>query len=70
MIKDQFMMNISDVPKVGGLKEEDGWVDMQVQFLIDKASNGSEDFLLGWTVLPPGAMHDSCLLYTSPSPRD
>ena len=58
MIKDQFMMNISDVPKVGGLKEEDGWVDMQVQFLIDKASNGSEDFLLGWTVLPPGAMHD------------
>ena len=52
MIKDQFMMNISDVPKVGGLKEEDGWVDMQVQFLIDKASNGSEDFLLGWTVLP------------------
>ena len=31
---------------------------MQVQFLIDKASNNSEDFLLGWTVLPPGAMHD------------
>jgi len=58
MIKDQFMINISDVPKVGGLKEEDGWVDMQVQFLIDKASNGSQDFLLGWTVLPPGAMHD------------
>ena len=31
---------------------------MQVQFLIDKANNNSEDFLLGWTVLPPGAMHD------------
>jgi hypothetical protein len=46
MIKDQFMINISDVPKVGGLKEEDGWVDMQVQFLIDKASNGSQDFFI------------------------
>jgi hypothetical protein len=25
------------VPKVGGLKRKDGWVDMQVQFLIDKS---------------------------------
>ena len=58
MITDQFVTNLEDIPKVGGLKEEDGWVDMQVQFLIDKASNNSEDFLLGWTVLPPGAMHD------------
>jgi len=26
------------VPKVDGLKRDDGWVDMQVQFLIDKKS--------------------------------
>ncbi len=31
---------------------------MRVQFLIDKATAGSERFLLGWTVLPPGARHD------------
>jgi mannose-6-phosphate isomerase-like protein (cupin superfamily) len=31
---------------------------MQVQFLIDKATAGSDNLLLGWTVLPPGAMHD------------
>jgi len=31
---------------------------MQVQFLIDQATAGSADFLLGWTVLPPGARHD------------
>jgi quercetin dioxygenase-like cupin family protein len=31
---------------------------MQVQFLIDQAKTGTEDFLLGWTVLPPGAHHD------------
>ena len=29
---------------------EDGWVDMQVQFLIDKKSAGA-DHVVGWTVL-------------------
>ena len=31
-----YRTNLRDVPKVGGLKRKDGWVDMQVQFLIDK----------------------------------
>jgi quercetin dioxygenase-like cupin family protein len=31
---------------------------MQVQFLVDKHNAGSEDFLLGWTVLPPRGRHD------------
>jgi quercetin dioxygenase-like cupin family protein len=31
---------------------------MQVQFLVDEARAGSDDLLLGWTVLPPGARHD------------
>jgi quercetin dioxygenase-like cupin family protein len=31
---------------------------MRVQFLVDKASAGSEQLLLGWTVLPPGARHE------------
>jgi mannose-6-phosphate isomerase-like protein (cupin superfamily) len=53
-----FVTNLSQVPLVKGLRRDEGWVDMQVQFLIDKATVGSEDFLLGWTVLPPGAMHD------------
>ena len=39
MITDQFVTNLANIPKVGGLREEDGWVDMQVQFLIDKAQN-------------------------------
>ena len=55
---ERFRTNIAEVPHVGGLREEDGWIDMQVQFLIDKAKTGSENFLLGWTVLPPGARHD------------
>jgi len=55
---ERFHTNLAQVPFVGGLREDEGWVDMQVQFLIDKAGAGSDDFLLGWTVLPPGARHD------------
>ena len=50
--------HLSDVPFVGGLAEDEGWVDMRVQFLLDAAATGADDFLLGWTVLPPGARHD------------
>ena len=47
----------SDVPLVEGLKRDDGWIDMQVQFLIDKKSAGA-DHVVGWTVLKPGASHE------------
>jgi quercetin dioxygenase-like cupin family protein len=53
-----FPINLRDVPMVAGLNRSEGWVDMQVQFLIDKATAGTEGMLLGWTVLPPGARHD------------
>jgi mannose-6-phosphate isomerase-like protein (cupin superfamily) len=53
-----FRTNLKDVPKVGGLKEKDGWVNMQVQFLIDQKTANSDKLLVGWTVLPPGAQHD------------
>ena len=52
-----YRTNIRDVPKVDGLKREDGWIDMQVQFLIDKKSAGA-DHVVGWTVLKPGASHE------------
>ena len=48
-----YRTNMRDVPKVEGLKRKDGWVDMQVQFLIDKKSAGA-DHVVGWTVLKPG----------------
>ncbi|HJR93431.1 MAG TPA: cupin domain-containing protein [Acidimicrobiia bacterium] len=57
-MKDRFRVSRHDVPVEGGLRADEGWVDMRVQFLIDKARAESEDFLLGWTVLPPGARHD------------
>ena len=52
-----YRTNIRDVPKVEGLKRQDGWIDMQVQFLIDKKSAGA-DHVVGWTVLKPGASHE------------
>ena len=53
-----YLTNLRDVPKVEGLKRDDGWVDMQVQFLIDKKSAGA-DHVVGWTVLKPGARHEN-----------
>jgi mannose-6-phosphate isomerase-like protein (cupin superfamily) len=53
-----FRTNRNKVPTVEGLKRDDGWVDMQVQFLIDKKSAGA-DHVVGWTVLKPGARHEN-----------
>jgi quercetin dioxygenase-like cupin family protein len=53
----QFRINRHDVPVERGLRRDEGWIDMQVQFLVDRVKANSEDFLLGWTVLPPGARH-------------
>ncbi len=55
---DRLHLNLADVPLVGGLREDEGWIDMRVRFLIDATSAGTDDFLLGWTELPAGARHD------------
>ena len=55
---ERYRINRSEVPHVRSLREDEGWVSMQVQLLVDEATAGSERFLLGWTVLPPGARHD------------
>ena len=53
-----YRTNVRDVPLVQGLREEDGWIDMQVQFLIDDQTAGTDQLVFGRTVLPPGAKHD------------
>ena len=57
-MSDRIHRNLADVPIVGGLREDEGWIDMRVQFLLDSVQTGADDFLLGWTILPPGARHD------------
>lgn len=49
---------VRDVPLARGLREEEGWVDMHVQFLIDAARAGSDNLVVGRTVLPAGARHE------------
>jgi quercetin dioxygenase-like cupin family protein len=42
----------------GSLKAEDGWVNMNVKFLITRESVGSSQTVFGITIFPPGAKHD------------
>jgi quercetin dioxygenase-like cupin family protein len=48
-----FRTRIEDVALEQGLREDEGWIDMQVQFLIQ-----SPQLLVGRTVLTPGARHE------------
>jgi quercetin dioxygenase-like cupin family protein len=42
----------------GSLKAEDGWVNMNVKFLITRESVGASQTVFGITIFPPGAKHD------------
>jgi quercetin dioxygenase-like cupin family protein len=53
-----YRTRIDEVPLEAGLREDEGWVDMRVQFLIDARAAGSSSLVVGRTVLPPGARHE------------
>ena len=53
-----YRTRIEDVPLEQGLRRDEGWIDMQVQFLIDARAAGSDQLVVGRTVLPPGARHE------------
>lgn len=42
----------------GSLKAEDGWIDMNVKFLITEDTVGAQQTVFGITIFPPGAKHD------------
>ena len=58
MSGDPYRTTIDEVPLEQGLEEAEGWIQMQVQFLIDDRSAGSTRLVVGRTVLPPGARHE------------
>jgi quercetin dioxygenase-like cupin family protein len=58
-VKPPYRTTIDDVPLEQGLRRDDGWIDMQVQFLIDARAAGSDELVVGRTVLPPGARHEA-----------
>jgi quercetin dioxygenase-like cupin family protein len=53
-----YRTTVADVALEPGLREDEGWIDMQVQFLIDARRAGSDRLVVGRTVLPPGARHE------------
>jgi mannose-6-phosphate isomerase-like protein (cupin superfamily) len=53
-----YRTNVTQVPLATGLTAEEGWVQMQVRFLVDQHTAGADRLVLGWTVLPPGARHE------------
>lgn len=55
---ERYRTNVADVPLEPNLRRDQGWVDMQVQFLLDARATGSDRLVLGRTVLPPGARHE------------
>lgn len=57
-MKPPYRTTIGDVPLEQGLREDEGWVEMQVQFLIDARNAGSDQLVVGRTVLRPGARHE------------
>jgi quercetin dioxygenase-like cupin family protein len=58
MPKPPYRTTIDEVPLEQKLREDEGWVDMQVQFLIDARRAGSDQLVVGRTVLKPGARHE------------
>ena len=56
--QEPFRTRIENVPLEEGLREDEGWIDMQVQFLIGEHNAGAEDLVVGRTVLHPGARHE------------
>lgn len=53
-----YRTTVREVPVAGGLSADEGWIDMRVQFLIDAATAGSDQLVVGRTVIPPGGRHD------------
>ena len=42
-MSEPYRTTIEDVPLEQGLREDEGWIDMQVQFLIDARAAGLAD---------------------------
>lgn len=52
-------MNIADVQAADGLREDEGWVRMKVQFLISAANSGAQEVVFGRTIFTPGSRHEA-----------
>jgi quercetin dioxygenase-like cupin family protein len=51
-------VTVEGTPSDNSLQASDGWMDMDVKWLVTSASVGAESCVFGLTVFPPGARHD------------
>lgn len=51
-------VNVNSVENAQGLRADEGWIDMAVQFLINEANAGAEKVVFGRTIFRPGSRHD------------
>ena len=54
---ERYRVNWKDVAEEPNLREDEGWVNMRVQFAVGQKT-GSDRLTLGRTILPPGARHE------------
>jgi quercetin dioxygenase-like cupin family protein len=52
-------VNIGSFPYANGLRPDEGWIDMLVQFLIGGDNAGAEEVVFGRTVFRPGSRHEA-----------
>ena len=50
--------SFDSTPSDGALRAEDGWVDMDVRWLLTSETVGAEHSVFGITVFTPGSKHD------------
>lgn len=55
---ERYRIRSLDVEPDGTLRSDEGWVDMEVRWLISADSVGSEQTVVGRTMLRPGSKHD------------
>ena len=54
MVKTSYTVNVSELAPDSMLEADDGWVNMAVQFLVDKTHGGAQNVVFGRTVFAPG----------------
>lgn len=55
---ERYRVSSMDVAPDGSLRASDGWIDMEVRWLVTADTVGSEKTVVGRTVLKPGSKHD------------
>ena len=51
-------VHLDEIDFAQGLRADEGWIGMKVQFLINEANSGAKEVVFGRTVFAPGSRHE------------